>query len=200
MPAAGQAVSIGTNVADSIRPAQISRFNWAYSLFQSFGTGALVPDFSSAGAFVIAASGGHNVAPNVDAAVFDFSDATWKLVSNSNGIVPRNEDYTDSEGDAWQAKVQMAINDHGKERTVAEMVHQRIGDYEAFGDYQRAVFARTEAWLADLDPAELTRLIVPRPLPPVVYPVMPPDTPPDVIEAMRASGALPPLPTPDQGS
>ena len=70
--------------------------------------------------------------------------------------------------DEWQAKVQMAINDHGKERTVEEMVHQRIGDYAAFGDYQRAVFARTEAWLADLDPEALTRLIVPRPLPPVV--------------------------------
>jgi hypothetical protein len=36
------------------------------------------------------------------------------------------------------------------------------------------------------------------PLPPVVYPVMPPDTPPDVIAAMRESGALPPLPTPEQ--
>ena len=54
--------------------------------------------------------------------------------------------------DDWQARVQMAINDHGKERTVGEMIHQRIGDYEAFGEYQRAVFARTEAWLAGLDP------------------------------------------------
>ncbi|MEQ1786736.1 MAG: hypothetical protein ABL966_06770 [Acidimicrobiales bacterium] len=71
-------------------------------------------------------------------------------------------------GEDWQNKVQMAIDDHGKERTVDEMIHQRIGDYEAFGDYQRAVFARTEAWLAELDPAELTKLIIPRPLPPVV--------------------------------
>ena len=68
----------------------------------------------------------------------------------------------------WQARVQMAIDDHGKERTVDEMVHQRIGDYAAFGDYQRAVFARTEAWLDGLDGAELTRVIVPRPLPSVV--------------------------------
>jgi hypothetical protein len=68
----------------------------------------------------------------------------------------------------WQARVQMAVDDHGKERTVDEMVHQRIGDYEAFGDYQRAVFARTEAWLVELDPAEVTRVIVPRPLPPAV--------------------------------
>ena len=70
--------------------------------------------------------------------------------------------------DAWQARVRMAIPDHGKARTVDEMVHQRIGDYEAFGEYQRAVFARTEAWLDTLDGAELTRVLIPRPLPPVV--------------------------------
>ena len=62
----------------------------------------------------------------------------------------------------------MAVDDHGKERTVDEMVHQRIGDYAAFGEYQRAVFGRTEAWLDDLDPAELTRVLIARPLPPVV--------------------------------
>lgn len=68
----------------------------------------------------------------------------------------------------WQARVQMAIDDHGKERPVSDMIHQRIGDYEAFGEYQRAVFARTESWLATLDPGELERVLVPRPLPPVV--------------------------------
>jgi uncharacterized damage-inducible protein DinB len=68
----------------------------------------------------------------------------------------------------WQARVQMAIDDHGKERTVDEMVHQRIGDYDAFREYQRAVFDRTEAWLEQLDPAELTRVIIPHPLPDVV--------------------------------
>ena len=70
--------------------------------------------------------------------------------------------------DEWQARVQMAIDDHGKERTVAEMVHQRVGDYEAMKEYQRAVFGRTESWLADLDPAELRRVVVPRPLPDTV--------------------------------
>jgi hypothetical protein len=70
--------------------------------------------------------------------------------------------------DDWQARVQMAINDHGKERPVSDMIHQRIGDYEAFGEYQRAVFHRTETWLAKLDPAELDRVLIPRPLPPVV--------------------------------
>lgn len=42
-------------------------------------------------------------------------------------------------------------DDHGKHRTVAEMIHQRIGDFEAFKDYQRAVFERTEAHLATID-------------------------------------------------
>lgn len=68
----------------------------------------------------------------------------------------------------WQARVQMAIDDHGKERPVSDMIHQRIGDYEAFIEYMDAVFARTESWLAGLDPATLTNVVVPRPLPPVV--------------------------------
>jgi len=70
--------------------------------------------------------------------------------------------------DDWQARVQMVINDHGKERTVAEMIHQRIGDYDAFIEYQQAVFSRTEGWLDELEPAALERVIIPRPLPPVV--------------------------------
>ena len=43
----------------------------------------------------------------------------------------------------WQARVQMTIDDHGKHKTVDEMIHQRIGDYDAYIEYQRAVFART---------------------------------------------------------
>jgi hypothetical protein len=70
--------------------------------------------------------------------------------------------------DDWAAKVGMTIPDHGKHRTVDEMIHQRIGDYDAFKDYQRAVFARTEAWLADLDPADLTRIVIYRPFPPQI--------------------------------
>lgn len=69
---------------------------------------------------------------------------------------------------SWQLRVKMAINDHGKERSVDEMVHQRIGDYEAFGEYQRAVFGRTETWLDTLTFDAVLRVVVPRPLPPVV--------------------------------
>jgi len=70
--------------------------------------------------------------------------------------------------DEWQERVQMSIADHGKHRTVDEMVHQRIGDYDAFCEYMRAVFTRTEAWLDELDPAELRRVVIPRPFPPQI--------------------------------
>ena len=68
----------------------------------------------------------------------------------------------------WQERVKMAIDDHGKERPVSDMIDQRIGDYEAFGEYQRAVFGRTEAWLDELEPEAVTRVLIPHPLPPVV--------------------------------
>jgi len=65
----------------------------------------------------------------------------------------------------WEARVQPAIADHGKHRSVAEMVHQRIGDYVAFKEYLEAVFSRVEEWLDTLDASELTRVIVRRPFP-----------------------------------
>ena len=68
----------------------------------------------------------------------------------------------------WQERVQMSIDDHGKHRTVDEMIHQRIGDYDAFQEYMRAVFTRTEEWLDQLDPAELDRVVIPRPFPPQI--------------------------------
>lgn len=70
--------------------------------------------------------------------------------------------------DDWQARVQMAINDHGKERPVSDMIHQRIGDYEAFKEYQRAVFSRTEAYIEHMDPADFERVIVAPPYPPQI--------------------------------
>jgi hypothetical protein len=68
----------------------------------------------------------------------------------------------------WGERMGLAIADHGKHRTVAEMTGQRIGDYEAFCDYQRAVFLRTEEWLAVLDPSDLLRVVVSRPFPDLI--------------------------------
>jgi len=70
--------------------------------------------------------------------------------------------------DEWQERVKMSVNDHGKHRTVDEMVLQRIGDLDAFGDYMRQVFHRTVAWLEQLDPAELGRVVIARPFPPQI--------------------------------
>jgi hypothetical protein len=62
----------------------------------------------------------------------------------------------------------LAIADHGKHRTVDEMVHQRIGDYDAFREYQRAVFDKTEAYVASLAPDDLDEVVVRRPFPPMI--------------------------------
>ncbi len=70
--------------------------------------------------------------------------------------------------DAWQSRVQMTINDHGKHKTVDEMIHQRIGDYEAFKEYQRTVFDRTERYLETIDPLDFTKVLIARPFPEVV--------------------------------
>jgi hypothetical protein len=70
--------------------------------------------------------------------------------------------------DEWQDRVGMSVNDHGKHRTVDEMIHQRMGDLDAFADYMRAVFERTLTWLAELDPQELDRIVIPRPFPPQI--------------------------------
>ncbi len=67
---------------------------------------------------------------------------------------------------SWAERMGLAIADHGKQRTVEEMLGQRIGDYGAFCDYMAQVFAKTESWLAGLDPAGLGEVIVGRPFPP----------------------------------
>jgi hypothetical protein len=72
--------------------------------------------------------------------------------------------YNDDEA----ANIGLAIADHGKHKTVDEMVHQRIGDYDAFTHYMTRVFAKTEGWLAQLDPATLTDVVVQRPFPPQI--------------------------------
>ena len=70
--------------------------------------------------------------------------------------------------DEWQARVQMAINTHGKEETVEHMIDQRIGDYDAFKEYQRTVFDRTETHIAAMDPADFERVVIPPPYPPQI--------------------------------
>ena len=70
--------------------------------------------------------------------------------------------------DQWASRVNPTVADHGKHRTVEEMVHQRIGDYEAFKDYMSQVFGRVEAWLGELGPDDLGRVIFAKPYPPQI--------------------------------
>lgn len=67
--------------------------------------------------------------------------------------------------DSRARRIGLSIADHGKEKTVDEMVHQRIGDHDEFREYMVAVFDKTEAWLASLDPATLGEVVVGRPFP-----------------------------------
>ena len=68
----------------------------------------------------------------------------------------------------WAERVGIGIDDHGKHRTHDEMLDQRIADMDAMVQYQEAVFERTESWLATLDPAELERVVIPRPFPDMI--------------------------------
>ncbi|HUC36672.1 MAG TPA: hypothetical protein VMR97_06070 [Acidimicrobiales bacterium] len=88
----------------------------------------------------------------------NMEDASFLIVTGSRPVW--NEE--------WQGRVQMKINDHGKQLTVDQMVDQRIGDYGAFKEYQRAVFDRTDAHLATMDPGDFRRVLIQRPFPPVV--------------------------------
>ena len=90
--------------------------------------------------------------------IVNMIDASFMLMTGATPIWDAN----------WQTKVNMQIADHGKHRTVQEMVHQRIGDYEGFKEYMKLVFERTESWLDALDATELNRVIIARPFPPQI--------------------------------
>jgi hypothetical protein len=70
--------------------------------------------------------------------------------------------------ESWAERMQLTIADHGKHKTVEEMVGQRIGNYETFKEYIGLVFSKTESWLAGLDPDSLTEVVVARPFPPQI--------------------------------
>lgn len=86
LPPPGQALSIGRNFAEDVRPPTHSAYAWNYALFAFYGGGAYVEDFSAGGGYVIAGSGGHAVPPNFGGCLFDFADATWKRIDNANGM------------------------------------------------------------------------------------------------------------------
>ncbi len=62
--------------------------------------------------------------------------------------------------DAWRARLDLALADDGKARTVEEMMAQRIGDYRAFVEFQSLVFDATESYVDRVDPESLSEVIV----------------------------------------
>ena len=70
--------------------------------------------------------------------------------------------------ETWATRMGLAINDPGKEKSVGEMMHQRIGDYSAFLDFQGLVFRATEDYVATIDPATFSEVIVAHPYGPTV--------------------------------
>jgi hypothetical protein len=81
-------VAIGSNTASSIAPAVLGVTNWNYAIFNSFGGGVEVPDYSPGGAWVIAGSGGHGAPENTGAAVFDFYANAWQRLDCVNPNAP----------------------------------------------------------------------------------------------------------------
>lgn len=104
VPGVGQAVAIGTNFADDVRPAGASASDWAYANFNGYGAGCFASEYSNIGAYVISGCGGHGAPGNLDALIFDFADATWKRLANAAGVafIP-NGDITQAQstGQPW---------------------------------------------------------------------------------------------------
>lgn len=65
----------------------------------------------------------------------------------------------------WAGRMGLAIPEHGKERSVEEMIAQRIGDYDEFRAFQRLVFESTEGFVAGVDPDSFEDVLVAAPYP-----------------------------------
>jgi hypothetical protein len=70
--------------------------------------------------------------------------------------------------DNWAQRLDLGVSDHGKEKTVEEMMAQRIGNYEAFLEFQVLVFRSTETYVADIDPAILSDVLIHSPYGPAL--------------------------------
>lgn len=65
--------------------------------------------------------------------------------------------------DTWAARIGLGVQDHGKEKSVEEMMHQRIADYGAFREFQGLVFGATESYVATIEPSTFNDVIVQAP-------------------------------------
>ena len=68
----------------------------------------------------------------------------------------------------WARRMGLAINDPGKERSVEEMMNQRIGDFAAFFEFQRLVYCATEDFVTGIDPTTFSEVVVGYPYGPTI--------------------------------
>jgi hypothetical protein len=78
VPALGAAKLIGASDGhQSVMPAGMNAVAFTEALFEAYGCGAFVRDYSTDGAFIVANSGGHNHYEIVGGAGFDFTTRSW---------------------------------------------------------------------------------------------------------------------------
>jgi hypothetical protein len=68
----------------------------------------------------------------------------------------------------WARRLDLGVADHGKERTVDEMMAQRIGNYEAFREFQGLVYRATEDYVAAINPTTFNDVLVHAPYGPTL--------------------------------
>jgi hypothetical protein len=97
LPSSGQAVAIETITIQashgfqSVRPSPMGANEYARSLCGSYGSGVFCENYSTAGAFVSVATGGHGHPDLTDAVGFDFTTGAWFRVANAAGVANRNQ-------------------------------------------------------------------------------------------------------------
>jgi len=62
--------------------------------------------------------------------------------------------------ETWAGRLKLAISDHGKHKSVEEMMHQRVGDFDALKEFQQRVFGATEAYVAQIEPSTFNDVLV----------------------------------------
>jgi hypothetical protein len=63
----------------------------------------------------------------------------------------------------WGLRIGLGVSDHGKERSVEEMMHQRISDYDNFREFQQLVFHASETYVENVEPSTFNDIVVPFP-------------------------------------
>ena len=98
-----ETTSNGDTGYQSVRPSGMSAFNFVRTMVGSYGSGVFCENYSNAGAYIVAGSGGHGHPDTVDAYGFDFTTGAWFSLLNSNGA-PRDDsgfNGTTATGSPW---------------------------------------------------------------------------------------------------